>query len=365
MPAGLIRRDQLPDGRRAEPERRRQMPARRRMSAGPRRCAGLQPRPVRRSSVDGRLRDRRRTDLHRRLARPGRPARHLHHRRAPAVGKKPADHRVAAGLQRSGRQRHLPDDAEQLRRRSDHAAAPLRSGGIPPFEPVPSNAEASYTTPEGASGCAAVPFKPTIDATPQGDFVDSPEATTVNVGIPFDPNEPIANSYLKTAKVVLPEGTSLNPASANGLVPCTDAQFGKGTDDPIACPAASKIGTVEVQTPSLPADSLTGTVYVAQPKSKDPTHRRTVPDLHLRRLGKVRGQRPPGREGLPEPEHRSADSGRRRQPAGDVQLLQAPLQRRAEGDADQPADLRPAHDQHGADAVVGDRRTRLRPAPSR
>ena len=50
------------------------------------------------------------------------------------------------------------------------------------------NAEASYTTPEGASGCAGVPFKPTIDATPQGDFVDSPEATTVNVGIPFDPN---------------------------------------------------------------------------------------------------------------------------------------------------------------------------------
>ena len=30
-------------------------------------------------------------------------------------------------------------------------------GGIPPFEPVPSNAEASYTTPEGASGCAASP----------------------------------------------------------------------------------------------------------------------------------------------------------------------------------------------------------------
>ena len=112
-----------------------------------------------------------------------------------------------------------------------------------------------------------MPFKPTIDVSPSGGAVDSPEATTVNVGVPFDPTEPIANSYLKTAKVVLPEGMGLNPSSANGLVACTDAQFAKGTDNPIACPDASKIGTVEVQTPSLPADSLTGTVYVGEPKS--------------------------------------------------------------------------------------------------
>ena len=48
----------------------------------------------------------------------------------------------------------------------------------------------------------------------------------------------------------------INPSSANGLVACTDAQFAKGTNNPITCPAASKIGTVEVQTPSLPPNSL-------------------------------------------------------------------------------------------------------------
>jgi hypothetical protein len=131
--------------------------------------------------------------------------------------------------------------------------------------------EKPFTTAVGASGCDKVPFNPTIAVDPQGGAVDSPEATTVNLGIPFDANEPIANSYLQTAKVVLPEGMSINPSSANGLVPCTDAQFDKGTDNPITCPAASKIGTVEVQTPSLPADSLTGTVYVAQPKSNNPS----------------------------------------------------------------------------------------------
>jgi hypothetical protein len=131
--------------------------------------------------------------------------------------------------------------------------------------------EKSFTTAVGASGCQNVPFKPTIAVNPQGGAVDSPEATAVTVGIPFNATEPIANSYLQTAKVTLPEGMSINPSSANGLVPCTDEQFHKGTNLPIACPDASKIGNVEVQTPSLPADSLTGTVYVGAPKSNNPT----------------------------------------------------------------------------------------------
>ncbi len=131
--------------------------------------------------------------------------------------------------------------------------------------------EEPFTTAVGASGCENVPFEPTIAVTPAGGAVDSPEATTVNLGIPFDANAPIANSYLKTAKVTLPEGMGINPSSANGLVPCTDAQFKKGTDEAVECPAASRVGTVEVQTPSLPADSLFGDVYVAQPKSNDPS----------------------------------------------------------------------------------------------
>lgn len=140
----------------------------------------------------------------------------------------------------------------------------------PPFAVESLSDEESFTTAVGASGCDKVPFNPTIAVDTQGGAVDSPEATTVNVGIPFDATEPIANSYLQTAKVVLPEGMSINPSSANGLVACTNEQFQKGTDKPIACPAASRIGTVEVQTPSLPADSLTGTVYVAQPEKNGP-----------------------------------------------------------------------------------------------
>lgn len=129
---------------------------------------------------------------------------------------------------------------------------------------------AVFTTPFAGEGCEKVPFKPTIAVGTQGGAVDTPEPTTVDVGIPFNSAEPIANSYLKTAKVTLPEGMGLNPSSANGLVPCTDQQFAKGTNNPITCSKDSVIGTVEVQTPSLPPNSLGGTVYVGEPLKNGP-----------------------------------------------------------------------------------------------
>jgi hypothetical protein len=130
--------------------------------------------------------------------------------------------------------------------------------------------EETFTTPFVGEGCDKVPFKPTIAVSTQGGAVDSPEPTTVDVGIPFDAKEPIANSYLKTAKVTLPEGMGINPSSANGLVPCKDVQFAKGTNNPITCPGDSVIGTVEVQTPSLPPNSLGGTVYIGEPLKNGP-----------------------------------------------------------------------------------------------
>lgn len=130
--------------------------------------------------------------------------------------------------------------------------------------------ERGATTPFKGENCDQVPFKPTIDVGVDSQ-TDSPDPVTVDLGIPFDPSEPIANSYLKTAKVTLPEGMGLNPSVANGLVPCTNEQFKKGTNEAIECPDASKIGTVEVETPGLPPGSLGGTVYVAQPESNDPS----------------------------------------------------------------------------------------------
>jgi hypothetical protein len=131
---------------------------------------------------------------------------------------------------------------------------------------------ASFTTPFGGEGCgkAELPFNVQLDASSSGS-TDSPEPATVDVRMPdqLDPLVPVANSHLLTAKVTLPQGAGLNPSVANGLTPCTDAQFKKGTDDPIECPASSRIGSIEVQTNALDQE-LEGDVYVAAPTDQNP-----------------------------------------------------------------------------------------------
>src|SRR5680860_352451 len=128
---------------------------------------------------------------------------------------------------------------------------------------------ASYTTAVGADECESAPFDVELGASSSGS-TDSPEPATVDVKMPtqLEPEER-ANSHLLTAKVTLPEGAGLNPSVANGLNACTDAQFKKGTDDPVDCPASSRIGSIEVETNALDQD-LEGDLYVAQPLSNNP-----------------------------------------------------------------------------------------------
>jgi hypothetical protein len=120
--------------------------------------------------------------------------------------------------------------------------------------------------------CDTIPFGPSIDTTPNTTQTDSPDGAAVDVKVPFEPS-PLTQlqSQLKTAKVALPQGMGLNPSAANGLQTCTNAQFGKGTRTPVACPATSKVGVITVETPPLPAGSLKGNVYVGQQLSRDPT----------------------------------------------------------------------------------------------
>jgi len=121
------------------------------------------------------------------------------------------------------------------------------------------------------TGCENVPFTPTAATAPNTTQTDSPFGPTVAVTVPFDPAAEIAQSNVRTARVTLPKGAGLNPASAKGLQACTDAQFGKGTTAPVSCPAGSRVGTVSIQTPVLPPNSLLGDVYLGQQLSRDPT----------------------------------------------------------------------------------------------
>lgn len=130
---------------------------------------------------------------------------------------------------------------------------------------------ATFKTPVGASDCGKVPFSPSVKVTPANSQSDRSDGPTVKVEVPDDTN-PLGrdDSTVRDAYVALPEGMTLNPAAANGLQACRDSQFGKGAENPIACPPGSVIGTTTIETPDLPAGSLTGAVYVGQPLSNSP-----------------------------------------------------------------------------------------------
>ena len=136
----------------------------------------------------------------------------------------------------------------------------------------------SYQTVSGeppkavsVSGCDKVPFNPEVAINPGQTQSDRPDGATVEVKVPQSSSAAAINSStVKDAHVTLPEGMTLNPAVANGLEACSDAQFGKGTADPVSCPPASQIGVTTIQTPDLPPGSLTGKVYVGQPLNNVP-----------------------------------------------------------------------------------------------
>jgi hypothetical protein len=127
-------------------------------------------------------------------------------------------------------------------------------------------------TPTGASGCDKVPFAATLALKPSTTQSDQPDGAEVDLHVPQDTNSAdIATSTLHVAEVTLPEGMTLNPSAANGLKGCSNAQIGIGTTNPVSCPAESKIGTVAIETPTLPKGSLTGSVYLGEPLNNDPS----------------------------------------------------------------------------------------------
>ncbi len=132
--------------------------------------------------------------------------------------------------------------------------------------------EVKSPLPKGAKpeNCDKVPFKPSTSVEPGTTQTDSPAGATVNVKVPFEPSAPVYESNVEEARVTLPQGMGLNPSAANGLQACTNEQFGKGTRNPVACPATSKIGTVSIDTPPLPNGTLTGNVYLGQQLSAEP-----------------------------------------------------------------------------------------------
>jgi hypothetical protein len=125
--------------------------------------------------------------------------------------------------------------------------------------------------PIGVGGCSKLAFAPRIAARPTTDRAESPSGLDFNLDIDdvglTSPNG-LAHSDLQKAVVALPEGVTANPSQAEGLEVCSEADFARekaGSQFGEGCPAASKIGTVEAETPLLEGKVLKGSLFIAEP----------------------------------------------------------------------------------------------------
>ena len=136
-----------------------------------------------------------------------------------------------------------------------------------------------YSGPLGTEGCkgespfTSVPFEPKFLLNPETSQSDKPDGITTELALHHNPapNE-IDSSQLETASVTLPEGMTLNPSAAGEVKEaCTPAQVRiHSSTFGVACPGASKIGTVTLNVPTLPEGSLQGNMYLGGPEGGGP-----------------------------------------------------------------------------------------------
>ncbi len=114
-------------------------------------------------------------------------------------------------------------------------------------------------------GCEKLDFSPTIGVEPDGTGGSTPTGLNVGLHVPQEGTvNPVGlgEADVKNTTVALPEGVQISPSAADGLLACTPAEIGLYTAEAPTCPQASKVGTVEANTPLLP-EPLTGAVYLA------------------------------------------------------------------------------------------------------
>jgi hypothetical protein len=120
-----------------------------------------------------------------------------------------------------------------------------------------------YNMPGQFTGCELPSFEPEVNVEPTGKQADSPTGLNVHIHIPQNENpNGLGTPPVKDAVVTLPEGMSFSPSFANGLESCPLAAMRLGTNDPVECSDASRIGEVSLSTPLLPKP-VEGTIYLA------------------------------------------------------------------------------------------------------
>jgi hypothetical protein len=114
-------------------------------------------------------------------------------------------------------------------------------------------------------GCDQLSFDPSLSAKPTTTEADSPSGLDIDLKVPqtLSPNTPTP-SAIKDVSVTLPEGFTVDANAADGKSACTAAEANFGTRLQAHCPEYSKIGTLGVESSSLPS-ILPGAMYLGEP----------------------------------------------------------------------------------------------------
>lgn len=127
---------------------------------------------------------------------------------------------------------------------------------------------ASFTDDRSAraiafTGCGDLPFAASIAVAPTTTEAGAPTGLDVDLTVPQNENpDGLATAHLRRAVVTLPAGMAVSPSAADGLAACSPAQIALGSAAAPACPDASKLGTVTIDTPLLESP-MQGSIYLA------------------------------------------------------------------------------------------------------
>jgi hypothetical protein len=116
------------------------------------------------------------------------------------------------------------------------------------------------------TGCELLQFDPSLTVIPDTTQADEASGFVVEQHFPQGPQQfpALISPELKETTVTLPSGVSLNPAAADGLEACSDAQIDLGSAGLATCPNGSQVGTIEGETPLL-KEPLKGQIYLGAP----------------------------------------------------------------------------------------------------
>jgi hypothetical protein len=132
-------------------------------------------------------------------------------------------------------------------------------------------ADERFAEAPGMAGCAGLSLDPEVSARPTTQAAES--ASGLDFGLEIDdpglssPTSGAGQSDIRKSAVTLPEGMTLNPSAAAGLEACTLEGYASeslGQAPGEGCPQASKLGSVEVETPVLEGKVLEGSLFAAQ-----------------------------------------------------------------------------------------------------